>query len=47
VLGLLGRRLKPLLALVVLSWLFRTLWAAFVRPDMVHLLLPASLDLFA
>ena len=46
-LGLLGRRLKPLLALVVLSWLFRTLWAAFVRPDMVHLLLPASLDLFA
>ena len=47
VMGLLGRRLKPLLALVVLSWLFRTLWAAFVRPDMVHLLLPASLDLFA
>lgn len=47
VLGRLGRRLKPLLALVVLSWLFRTLWAAFVRPDMVHLLLPASFDLFA
>ena len=47
VLGLLGRRLKPLLALAAASWLFRVLWAVWVRPDMVHLLLPASLDLFA
>lgn len=47
VLGLLGPRRWPLLAVVALSWLFRIGWSAWVRPDMVHLLLPASLDLFA
>lgn len=47
VLGLLGRRLKPLLGLVAAGWLFRVLWSVGVRADMIHLLLPASLDLFA
>ena len=47
VLGLFGRRLGPLLALVGLSWLFRWGWSVGVRPDMVHLLLPANLDFFA
>lgn len=47
VLGLLGPRRKPLLVVVALSWLFRIGWSVWVRPDMVHLLLPASLDLFA
>ena len=43
----LGRRLAPLLLLVAGSWVFRGIWAALVRPDMVHLLLPSNLDLFA
>jgi len=47
VLALLGRRRQPLLVVVALSWLFRLGWSGWVRPDMVHLLLPASLDLFA
>lgn len=47
VLGLLGRQLKLFLGLVAASWLFRLLWSVGVRADMVHLLLPASLDLFA
>lgn len=47
VLGGLGRRLKPLLALVAAAWLFRVLWVMCVTPNLVHLLLPASFDLFA
>lgn len=47
VLGLLGPRRKPLLVIVALSWLFRIGWSGWASPDMVHLLLPASLDLFA
>lgn len=47
VLGWLGRRLPGLLALVLASWGFRAMWSLWVRPDMVHLLLPASFDLFA
>ncbi|MCC3154215.1 acyltransferase [Hymenobacter sp. BT770] len=46
-LGILGRRLKPLLALAVLGWVFRVLWSLWVNPNMVHMLLPANLDLFA
>ena len=46
-LGLLGRRPGALLGLVALSWLFRWGWSVGVRPDMVHLLLPANFDLFA
>ena len=47
VLAATGRRLRPLLLLAVASCLFRLLWALWVRPGMVHLLLPANLDLFA
>ena len=47
VLGLFGRRLVPLLVLIALSWLFRLGWSIGVQPAMVHLLLPANLDLFA
>lgn len=46
-LGWLGRRLQGLLALALAGWCFRVLWALWVQPDMVHLLLPSSLDLFA
>ena len=46
-LGLLGRRLKALLALAAAGWVFRVLWSGWVRPDMVHLLLPASFCFFA
>ena len=46
-LGLLGRRVAPLLALAAAGWLFRAGWPAWAGPGMVHLLLPASLDLFA
>ena len=47
VLALVGRRLGPLLALAAGGWLFRVAWAAAYGPAMVHLLLPASLDLLA
>ena len=45
--ALVGRRLKPLLALAALGWVFRILWSGWVNPNMVHMLLPANLDLFA
>ncbi len=47
VLGLVGRRVGPLLAVVAGALAFRIGWAARFGPDMVHLLLPSSLDLFA
>jgi peptidoglycan/LPS O-acetylase OafA/YrhL len=47
VMGIVGRRLKPLLALAAAAWLFRLLWTGWVNPNMVHMLLPANLDLFA
>jgi len=46
-LGLLGRRPGRLVGLAGAALLFRALWVAWVRPDMVHLLLPASFDVFA
>lgn len=46
-LGLIGRRPQWLVALAGGAVLFRLLWASYVRPDMVHLLLPASFDVFA
>ncbi|HEX8330824.1 MAG TPA: acyltransferase [Hymenobacter sp.] len=46
-LGIIGKRINFLLALVALSWLFRALWSAWVGPSMVHLLLPTNIDLFA
>ena len=46
-LGLLGRRRWPLLLLAASALAFRVLWTARYGPDMVHLLLPSSLDLFA
>ncbi|SFQ36614.1 acyltransferase family protein [Hymenobacter arizonensis] len=47
VLAVVGRRLKSLLALAATAWVFRVLWSTWVSPGMVHLLLPASFDLFA
>lgn len=47
VLALTGRRPWWLVGLAIGSLLFRLLWASYVRPDMVHLLLPASFDVFA
>lgn len=46
-LGLVGRRRWALLLLAVGGLVFRWIWAAWYGPVMVHLLLPASLDLFA
>lgn len=47
VLGWVGRRPAPLLLLAASAWAFRIGWTAWAGPGMVHLLLPASLDLFA
>lgn len=47
VLGWVGRRRWPLLALAAAAWGFRAAGAAGPGAGMVHLLLPASLDLFA
>lgn len=47
VLGLVGRRLWPLLGLAAAAWAFRAWWSITSGLGMVHLLLPASLDLFA
>ena len=46
-LRLAGRRPLPLVGLAAGALLFRAVWMAWVRPDMVHLLLPASFDVFA
>ncbi len=47
-LGLLGRRVGPLLAVVAGSWAFRLVWGHYgSSPGLTHLLLPASFDLFA
>ncbi len=47
VLGLVGRRRWALLLLAVSGLVFRLVWAAWYGPGMVHLLLPASLDLLS
>jgi peptidoglycan/LPS O-acetylase OafA/YrhL len=47
VLYLVGRRRLPLVGLAVGALLFRAGWMAYVRPDMVHLLLPVNFDVFA
>ncbi|MBF9236223.1 acyltransferase [Hymenobacter sp. BT683] len=47
VLGVVGRRRWALLVLAASGPAFRVGWAAWHGPGMVHLLLPASLDLFA
>ena len=47
VLALVRRRTWPLLGLAAGAWAFRALWSARFGSGMVHLLLPASLDLFA
>ena len=47
VLGLLGKRVWPLLLLAAGAWVFRLCWLLQFNSGMTHLLLPASLDLFA
>jgi peptidoglycan/LPS O-acetylase OafA/YrhL len=42
-----GRRPLPLLGLAMGALLFRAVWMTCVLADMVHLLLPASFDVFA
>ena len=46
-LGLLGRHAGRLLGLAGAAWLFRALWMSGLHSNMGHLLLPASLDVFA
>lgn len=46
-LGLLGRRVGPLLAVAAAGLLFRLAWSAWVTPHFMLVLLPACLDLFA
>ncbi|GAB3877212.1 acyltransferase [Hymenobacter segetis] len=47
VLGLVGRRVWPLLGLAAVAWAFRLFWLTQFGSGMMHLLLPSSLDLFA
>ena len=46
-LGLLGRRVGALLAVVAASVLFRVWWSLHVTPTLTFVLLPACLDMFA
>ncbi|MET4073573.1 acyltransferase [Hymenobacter sp. UYCo722] len=46
-LGLVGRRIKPLLLLALVGLLFRIVWSAMVSPDFVLVLLPSCFDMFA
>jgi len=46
-LGLLGRRWWALALVATSALVFRALWTAQFGPGMVHILLPANLDLFA
>ena len=46
-LGLLGRRVGALLAVVAASVLFRVWWSLHVSPTLTFVLLPACLDMFA
>ena len=46
-LGLMGRRIGPLLAVAGSALLFRILWSTWVSPDFVLVLLPSCLDMFA
>jgi peptidoglycan/LPS O-acetylase OafA/YrhL len=46
-LGLVGRRTPPLLAIAASGLLFRIAWSAWVSPNFVLVLFPSCLDMFA
>lgn len=46
-LGLVGRRTSPLLAVAAAGLLFRIAWTTWVTPNFVLVLLPSCLDMFA